>query len=1112
MPGRGAELTSDEKGAALAEAKARGLPEGWSVTLDKRKRRKWVSPSGRSCDSIPKALTMSVEMGLLPPDTVIPHPPPKRKRGRPPKKKIPGKRGRPPKNRKPILDLTKSLEEQEEDEQKRKAKKKVKKEVVEVVEEDQEEQDMEQEDDDDDHDDENENDHDEEDSDEEEMEPPTDPETTLQPTLSHMSTVYWNPNSTDGKKLGWRIRVSDDKTGEWFDGRIVRYDPCTHKHKIQFVKDARYWDTTDKDNCAWIHLRMEDGVQIATQLVWAHVKGYAWWPAMVMESDFHRLRRGYTSVEFFGNAEVATLRAGPESLRPFANGKVDPVIAKNKKKRNANAITLAREEEIKIQEIRNQAAKYYAQQAFQMSQYYGKRFVGKQIQIFRSDVNYPYGDTVAGHVKKYSPVHKKWLVTYEMSDKVRKKYDASWVNLQSKEHKVRVLDKQKGAQEGTDLDLIPFLVGFKGMSEEEEAKPDPQEGTDPFLIQALQQRCNGCVEYWKKDDVQVTCNICQGSFHLGCVDPPLTPDAHQKLIRGDDPFVCSRCVPCRGCYQNDVAFGSHHCKVPPTLSFDEEDEKLRLCFMCTQAYDNEQFCPNCAHSWDDDHFQQVQRQIRWQQVNRPKKRGRKRKQELEEPTSSPDWHPFTAPAVVANEDPLPEGAKVNPSWYHAETAQWGYTEVDMLTCDSCKLWVHAGCAGLDEDEYDITSNGDHEIYSKEFLCRACCNQRCLLIIQGLQREDNMLLFAEPVSEKVAPNYLDVIKQPMDLQTMLVRARDENSKNYAWVREMFELMVLNALTFNRQHTAFWKEAKRFHKAGLDNVFKSIGKAAPPGKYAEEIQKNFDSAKEALKMEEDRVQEDKSAEKKDLVFGAKVATVTLPSLRDKPVDVESCVPYKEVKTKPTDSYFSSWMDSCYSCGSSGASDTMLFCVDCGEAFHSFCANAPIHCMALSSAAGWRCPNCKICEISGETPEDEQNMLFCEMCDRGFSLDLLDPPLRFAPPGLWVCGQCVDCHKCGNTLEAHGASLKHWSRDPHLCYRCGGCDGLVDRKARNCPVCCTVWRDGDTDLAQCGGCEAKVHSRCDSRASASLERQGNNASADEKDSGVSYIVPLFLCHLYI
>jgi hypothetical protein len=37
---------------------------------------------------------------------------------------------------------------------------------------------------------------------------------------------------------------------------------------------------------------------------------------------------------------------------------------------------------------------------------------------------------------------------------------------------------------------------------------------------------------------------------------------------------------------------------------------------------------------------------------------------------------------------------------------------------------------------------------------------------------------------------------MDLQTMKKKAENEEYLNYAWVREMFELMVFNALTFNR----------------------------------------------------------------------------------------------------------------------------------------------------------------------------------------------------------------------------------------------------------------------------------------------------------------------------
>lgn len=145
---------------------------------------------------------------------------------------------------------------------------------------------------------------------------------------------------------------------------------------------------------------------------------------------------------------------------------------------------------------------------------------------------------------------------------------------------------------------------------------------------------------------------------------------------------------------------------------------------------------------------------------------------------------------------LPFDVPVDPCLFYPETSEWGYTEDEMLVCDSCDLWVHAGCSGMTEDEYEVTSSGEHPIYSKEYLCRVCCRQRCREIIAELQKEDKTMLFALPVSEKIVPNYHDIIKEPMDLHTMLEKAESEEYLNYAWVREMFELMVLNALTFNR----------------------------------------------------------------------------------------------------------------------------------------------------------------------------------------------------------------------------------------------------------------------------------------------------------------------------
>jgi F/Y-rich N-terminus/PHD-like zinc-binding domain/PHD-finger len=243
----------------------------------------------------------------------------------------------------------------------------------------------------------------------------------------------------------------------------------------------------------------------------------------------------------------------------------------------------------------------------------------------------------------------------------------------------------------------------------------------------------------------------------------------------------------------------------------------------------------------------------------------------------------------------------------------------------------------------------------------------------------------------------------------------------------------------------------------------------------IRQKFVEADEAKKKEAERIQLDESTEKKDLVAGSQAARITLPKLRDRTPDQASCVPCAEISLKTFDAFFCSWMEACFICGSSGASDTLLFCVDCGEAFHSFCANAPVHSMTESSVAGWRCPNCKICEISGDVPQDETRMLFCEMCDRGFSLDLLDPPLNTVPNGLWICGQCVDCGSCGRK-GSESASLKHWSPDPEKCYRCGSCAAVIGYSPSDasCTICLAAFRTYSASADRCDDCRRKFGSK--------------------------------------
>ena len=895
--------------------------------LQKRNRRKWTAPNnGRSCDSIPKAMAISVELGLLPPDTIIPT-------GNKKKKRVPGvmpnrrdaaaftskKSGRPrKKKRMDYHDRAHDDEGEEEDD-----------------------------DDDDDHKQQQEendsadaaeallsmvlsssnttttatthhhstfqnaaatknaavgpsssttttmsksvasssmskkakvvgtaatknepdgDDDDDDDDDEEDGPPllPMDPETSLdvyhplpmdRKDTPLPNTVHWDPNDMNGRMVGWRIKVNHNND-TWIDGRVIRYDPYTHKHKVQygtrtdhtFSDDDNESDREKRNKYAWIWLRNEQhNLQLATQMVWAHVKGYAWWPAMVMESNSKsaKAKEGYVSIEFFGTGEISCLRNTPESIRPFDPHSVDPIVAKHRKKRNERAFQLAAKEYAMIRLTRNMASIYYAKAAVAMASYYapkspngqsltglrGTAMIGKRIQLFRSEVNYPYGDTVVGKVRQYSFHQKKWLLTFELSEKQihRTKYPPAWLNIYAKEHAMKILDKNATT---SNEDLIPYLFGFdtaavfpadwNGHPNNNLTERDYRE-----IVDCMTTRCRGCVEYIKSGlpsspmspstatksantlDQVVECTVCKGSFHCNCCDPPISMDQWQRMVKDDVPYTCTRCTPCRGCYEKDIVFGSHaHPSPPEMLSINQNlGEVLNLCSYCRQHYDAERFCPNCAHIWDDKKFRMVCRQIEHGAgTNGRRKKGHS---VLEDSDVDLTFGTFDGDALVPfHHDQL------HPSYFYPETTEWGFTEDEMLVCDSCNTWVHAGCSGMTDEEYEITSNGDHPIYSKEYFCRMCCRKRCKELIEALHEQDRKSLFARPVSDRIVPNYYDMIKEPMDLHTMELKAEKDEYLNYAWVRELFELMVLNALTFNRYVRTI------FSSFPLINFFRSL----------------------------------------------------------------------------------------------------------------------------------------------------------------------------------------------------------------------------------------------------------------------------------------------------
>lgn len=53
-------------------------------------------------------------------------------------------------------------------------------------------------------------------------------------------------------------------------------------------------------------------------------------------------------------------------------------------------------------------------------------------------------------------------------------------------------------------------------------------------------------------------------------------------------------------------------------------------------------------------------------------------------------------------------------------------------------------------------------------------------------------------------------------------------------------------------------------------------------------------------------------------------------------------------------------------------------------------------------WHCMECKTCEVCSEKGDDEQ-IMFCDRCDRGWHLYCLRPALDKPPRGTWLCPMC-------------------------------------------------------------------------------------------------------------
>ena len=95
---------------------------------------------------------------------------------------------------------------------------------------------------------------------------------------------------------------------------------------------------------------------------------------------------------------------------------------------------------------------------------------------------------------------------------------------------------------------------------------------------------------------------------------------------------------------------------------------------------------------------------------------------------------------------------------------------------------------------------------KNFTCDLLCSSATL-------RYDPEVIFAEPVTDEIAPGYSALIKHPMDLSTMATKLSNHAYSSVDEFRSDFVLMCKNAMTYNAPETVYFSFAKSMMEDGI-----------------------------------------------------------------------------------------------------------------------------------------------------------------------------------------------------------------------------------------------------------------------------------------------------------
>jgi len=90
--------------------------------------------------------------------------------------------------------------------------------------------------------------------------------------------------------------------------------------------------------------------------------------------------------------------------------------------------------------------------------------------------------------------------------------------------------------------------------------------------------------------------------------------------------------------------------------------------------------------------------------------------------------------------------------------------------------------------------------------------------------------------------------------------------------------------------------------------------------------------------------------------------------------------------------------------GTKEELISCSDCGRSGHPSCLQFTDNLIIEVKKYKWQCIECKSCSLCGTSDNDDQ-LLFCDECDRGYHMYCLTPKMSEPPEGHWCCKLCED-----------------------------------------------------------------------------------------------------------